>query len=85
MLDLIRMIYFEGNPTGIKVLMETLGLCENNLRLHLFLAQRVDPRTERRVKKGYAHLTPQSLTNLRALSFELLIKTVNNLLISRHV
>ena len=35
LLDLIRMIYFEGNPTGIKVLMETLGLCENNLRLPL--------------------------------------------------
>ena len=35
LLDLIRMIYFEGNPTGIKVLMDTLGLCENNLRLPL--------------------------------------------------
>ncbi|MDA0201314.1 MAG: 4-hydroxy-tetrahydrodipicolinate synthase, partial [Bacteroidetes bacterium] len=34
-LDLIRMIYVEGNPTGIKVLMSTLGLCENHLRLPL--------------------------------------------------
>ena len=34
-LDLIRMIYDEGNPTGIKVLMDALGLCENNLRLPL--------------------------------------------------
>ena len=39
-LDLIRMIYFEGNPTGIKVLMETLGLCENNLRLPLIQASK---------------------------------------------
>jgi len=39
-LDLIRMIYFEGNPTGIKVLMETLGLCENNLRLPLVQASK---------------------------------------------
>ena len=35
LLDLIRMIYFEGNPAGIKVLMEALDLCENNLRLPL--------------------------------------------------
>ncbi len=34
-LDLIRMIYDEGNPTGVKVLMEALGLCENHLRLPL--------------------------------------------------
>ena len=34
-LELTRMIYNEGNPTGIKVLMEALGLCENNLRLPL--------------------------------------------------
>jgi len=34
-LDLIRMIYNEGNPTGIKVLMEALGLCQNHLRLPL--------------------------------------------------
>lgn len=38
LLDLIRMIYFEGNPTGIKVLMEALGLCKNNLRLPLVRA-----------------------------------------------
>ena len=37
-LDLIRMIYDEGNPTGIKVLMDALGLCENNLRLPLVAA-----------------------------------------------
>jgi len=34
-LDLIRSIYEEGNPTGIKVLMSALGLCENHLRLPL--------------------------------------------------
>ena len=34
-LELTRMIYNEGNPTGIKVLMKALGLCENNLRLPL--------------------------------------------------
>ena len=34
-LDLIRTIYDEGNPTGIKVLMNALGLCENQLRLPL--------------------------------------------------
>ena len=34
-LDLIRSIYEEGNPTGIKVLMSALGLCENYLRLPL--------------------------------------------------
>ncbi len=38
LLDLIRMIYFEGNPTGIKVLMQTLNLCKNNLRLPLVQA-----------------------------------------------
>ena len=37
-LDLIRMIYDEGNPTGVKVLMEALGLCENHLRLPLVKA-----------------------------------------------
>lgn len=40
LLDLIRMIYFEGNPTGIKVLMEALGLCKNNLRLPLVRASK---------------------------------------------
>ena len=34
-LDLIRKIYDEGNPTGIKVLMNALGLCENQLRFPL--------------------------------------------------
>ena len=37
-LDLIRSIYDEGNPTGIKVLMNALGLCENQLRLPLVTA-----------------------------------------------
>ena len=37
-LELIRIIYVEGNPTGIKVLMEELNLCENNLRLPLVSA-----------------------------------------------
>jgi 4-hydroxy-tetrahydrodipicolinate synthase len=40
LLDLIRMIYFEGNPTGIKVLMETLNLCKNSLRLPLVRASK---------------------------------------------
>jgi 4-hydroxy-tetrahydrodipicolinate synthase len=40
LLDLIRMIYLEGNPTGIKVLMETLNLCKNNLRLPLVQASK---------------------------------------------
>ncbi len=38
LLDIIRMIYVEGNPTGIKVLMNVLGLCENQLRLPLVAA-----------------------------------------------
>ncbi|MBH45669.1 MAG: 4-hydroxy-tetrahydrodipicolinate synthase [Flavobacteriaceae bacterium] len=37
-LKLIRLIYEEGNPTGIKVLMEVIGICENNLRLPLVKA-----------------------------------------------
>ena len=40
LLDLIRMIYLEGNPAGIKVLMEALNLCENNLRLPLVVASK---------------------------------------------
>ena len=40
LLNLIRMIYLEGNPTGIKVLMEALDLCENNLRLPLVSASK---------------------------------------------
>ena len=40
LLDLIRMIYLEGNPSGIKVLMEALDLCENNLRLPLVVASK---------------------------------------------
>ncbi len=39
-LDLIRSIYEEGNPTGIKVLMSALGLCENYLRLPLVPASK---------------------------------------------
>ena len=39
-LDLIRSIYDEGNPTGIKVLMSALGLCENYLRLPLVPASK---------------------------------------------
>jgi len=37
-LDLIRMIYLEGNPVGIKVLMNALELCDNVLRLPLVKA-----------------------------------------------
>jgi 4-hydroxy-tetrahydrodipicolinate synthase len=35
---LIGMIFSEGNPTGIKALMNILGLCENQLRLPLVSA-----------------------------------------------
>ena len=38
-LNLIRLIYEEGNPTGIKVLMEDIGICKNNLRLPLVKVQ----------------------------------------------
>lgn len=40
LLELVRMIYSEGNPTGIKVLMETLNLCKNYLRLPLVQASK---------------------------------------------
>jgi len=33
--NLIKMIFSEGNPTGIKALMNILGLCQNELRLPL--------------------------------------------------
>ena len=61
LLDLIRMIYFEGNPTGIKVLMETLGLCENNLRLPLVPASKeLTIQLKEELKKGMPIQTPQS-------------------------
>ena len=61
LLDLIRMIYFEGNPTGIKVLMETLGLCENNLRLPLVPASKeLNLQLKEELKKGMPIQTPQS-------------------------
>ncbi|MGB2164618.1 MAG: 4-hydroxy-tetrahydrodipicolinate synthase [Flavobacteriaceae bacterium] len=61
LLDLIRMIYFEGNPTGIKVLMETLGLCENNLRLPLVPASKeLTLQLKEELKKGIPIQTPQS-------------------------
>ncbi|MGB0395630.1 MAG: 4-hydroxy-tetrahydrodipicolinate synthase [Flavobacteriaceae bacterium] len=61
LLDLIRMIYFEGNPTGIKVLMETLGLCENNLRLPLVPASKeLTLQLKEELKKGMPIETPQS-------------------------
>lgn len=61
LLDLIRMIYFEGNPTGIKVLMEILGLCENNLRLPLVPASKeLTLQLKEELKKGMPIETPQS-------------------------
>lgn len=39
-LDLTRMIYLEGNPVGIKVLMNALELCDNVLRLPLVKASK---------------------------------------------
>lgn len=38
MLPLIELIFREGNPTGVKALMEILGLGDNNLRLPLIPA-----------------------------------------------
>ena len=59
LLDLIRMIYLEGNPTGIKVLMETLGLCENNLRLPLVPASKeLALQLKEELKKGMPFQTP---------------------------
>ena len=61
LLDLIRMIYFEGNPTGIKVLMDTLGLCENNLRLPLVPASKeLTLQLKEELKKGMPIQNPQS-------------------------
>ena len=61
LLDLIRMIYFEGNPTGIKVLMETLDLCENNLRLPLVpTSKELNLQLKEELKKVMPIQTPQS-------------------------
>ena len=61
LLDLIRMIYFEGNPTGIKVLMEALGLCKNHLRLPLVGASKtLTLRLEAELKKLIPIQTTQS-------------------------
>ena len=61
LLDLIRMIYLEGNPTGIKVLMETLGLCENNLRLPLIPSSKeLTLQLKKELKKVMPIQTPQS-------------------------
>ena len=61
LLDLIRMIYFEGNPTGIKVLMETLDLCENNLRLPLVPASKeLTLQLKEELKKVMPIQNPQS-------------------------
>lgn len=35
LLDMVQMIYEDGNPAGIKEVMKTLGICENYLRLPL--------------------------------------------------
>ena len=35
LMNLINLIFEEGNPSGIKALMSELGMCENNLRLPL--------------------------------------------------
>ena len=61
LLDLIRMIYFEGNPTGIKVLMETLDLCENYLRLPLVpTSKKLTLQLKEELKKVMPIQTPQS-------------------------
>jgi 4-hydroxy-tetrahydrodipicolinate synthase len=33
--DLVKLLFVEGNPTGIKTMMHFFGLCENELRLPL--------------------------------------------------
>jgi len=38
LLDLIQLLFEEGNPTGIKALMKTLGLCSQQVRLPLVQA-----------------------------------------------
>ena len=61
LLDLIRMIYLEGNPTGIKVLMDVLGLCKNHLRLPLVGASKtLTLRLEAELKKLMPIQTTQS-------------------------
>jgi 4-hydroxy-tetrahydrodipicolinate synthase len=61
LLDLIRMIYLEGNPTGIKVLMDALGLCKNHLRLPLVGASKeLTLRLEAELKKLMPIQTAQS-------------------------
>jgi 4-hydroxy-tetrahydrodipicolinate synthase len=61
LLDLIRMIYLEGNPTGIKVLMDALGLCKNHLRLPLVGASKeLTLRLEAELKKLMPVQTAQS-------------------------
>ncbi|MBS1546811.1 MAG: dihydrodipicolinate synthase family protein, partial [Bacteroidetes bacterium] len=34
-IELITLLFVEGNPGGIKEVMKTLGLCENHMRLPL--------------------------------------------------
>ena len=38
LLDLVKLLFLEGNPTGIKELMSQLSLCSNILRLPLLKA-----------------------------------------------
>ena len=38
LLDLVKLLFLEGNPTGIKELMSQLSLCSNILRLSLLKA-----------------------------------------------
>jgi 4-hydroxy-tetrahydrodipicolinate synthase len=35
LIELISLLFVEGNPGGIKEVLKTLGLCENHLRLPL--------------------------------------------------
>lgn len=54
LLDLIQLLFEEGNPTGIKALMKTLGLCSQQVRLPLvqgtpILKQRIEEYLERSV------------------------------------
>ena len=53
LMPIIEMIFEQGNPSGIKALLNKKGLCENTLRLPLVpvddsLAQRIEAFSDRR-------------------------------------
>ena len=38
LMDIIKLLFEEGNPVGIKCLMELMGICKKNVRLPLVSA-----------------------------------------------